>query len=1044
MDNKTIFSKSAKGLREATGETSKLPRALRNILKEIDGKRTLVDLQEKFSKYSAEDLNEALKGLVDEGYIRETIRADQKPVVPAPSQPVQAPDDDEDDLDFTTLVQPAAKAEPPTVNKSLQDEALLKQQAMRAKAEADAKLKAEAQARASKLMDELARQKVETQARREADEKARAEAAAKARQMAAEKAKLEALKRAKKEAEEKARHEAEALVRAKAEALAKKQAEEKARQEAEARREAEELARKEAEARAQKEAEEKARQEVEAKARRDAEELAKREAEERIRRELEEKLRKEIEEKARLEAQEKAKKEAAEQARREAEEQARKEAEAQEKREAEERIRRELEEKLRREAEEKARQEAEAQAKREAEEKIRLELEERLKKEAEEKARLAAELQARLEVEELARKDAEEKARQEAEHRERKEAEERVRSELEERLKKESEEKVRLAAELQARQQAEEKQRLENEERARTEAEERLKREMEEQLRKENAEKARLEAEARAKKEADELATKEAEAKARYEAEETARKQAADRVRAEAEEKARRDAEKAREEAAVLARQETEEKARLAAEEKARCEAEDRVRKEAEEKAQKEAEEQARAEEEFKASLAAREKARREAEERARHQAEEDEAKREARDQVRRKAEEVAAAKLQDKSERRQLKVGKLITLICIALVLLGLGLVHVISFDGRAAQFETTASEQFGQPVKIEGVHFSLFPRPRWRLNGVTIGGNGQVKVSKIDAVIDPAGLFGGSAAFKSVTLDSPVISEEAVSWLLFGKAKTQGVRLEQVLARNVLLESSNIGLPRFNAKADVAKDGRWLKISLDFSNKDIFADLRPKGESIEFDLNASTFLPPFGGSFVFEDFTAKGSFDASGMTIDDFAGRNYGGSFNGRATLKWVSAWSLEGTVIAKQVDMKKISPDLFSGGRVDGKARYTMQAKEAKSLFSGAHLEGNFVIGQGELSAVDLMHLLQNGGDSGKTGFRQIDGNFVRDGDATRIQQIRLDAGILSASGSAEIDASEGVHGRFATNYKFDNQQSRGSATLSGTLKTPKFSR
>ena len=252
MDNKTIFSKSAKGLREATGETSKLPRVLRNILKEIDGKRTLADLQDKFSKYSEEDLNEALKSLTDEGYIRETIRADQKAAAPDLPQ-LQRPqaDDGGEDLDFTSLAQPAAMVEPPVANRPVQNETLLKQQAIRAKEEADARLKAEAQVRASKLKEELARQKAETQARLEAEEKARIQAEAKTRQIAEEKAKREALDRAKKEADEKARREAEVAARAKAEAMAKAQAE------ARAKREAEELIRRELEEKLRKEAAEK-------------------------------------------------------------------------------------------------------------------------------------------------------------------------------------------------------------------------------------------------------------------------------------------------------------------------------------------------------------------------------------------------------------------------------------------------------------------------------------------------------------------------------------------------------------------------------------------------------------------------------------------------------------------------------------------------------------------------------------------------------------------------------------------------------------------
>jgi hypothetical protein len=46
MDRKTVFTKTAKGLMEATGETRILSRALRNLLKEIDDRVTSGGLQE--------------------------------------------------------------------------------------------------------------------------------------------------------------------------------------------------------------------------------------------------------------------------------------------------------------------------------------------------------------------------------------------------------------------------------------------------------------------------------------------------------------------------------------------------------------------------------------------------------------------------------------------------------------------------------------------------------------------------------------------------------------------------------------------------------------------------------------------------------------------------------------------------------------------------------------------------------------------------------------------------------------------------------------
>jgi hypothetical protein len=47
MDRKTVFTKTTKGLMEATGKTRVLSQDLRNLLKENDGRVTFGGLQEK-------------------------------------------------------------------------------------------------------------------------------------------------------------------------------------------------------------------------------------------------------------------------------------------------------------------------------------------------------------------------------------------------------------------------------------------------------------------------------------------------------------------------------------------------------------------------------------------------------------------------------------------------------------------------------------------------------------------------------------------------------------------------------------------------------------------------------------------------------------------------------------------------------------------------------------------------------------------------------------------------------------------------------------
>ena len=85
MDRTTVFTKTAKGLMEATGKTSVLSRDLRALLKEIDGKATMAEVQTRFGKMPEPKLQEALNTLAKDDFIREFAQATQTPAPPSRS-----------------------------------------------------------------------------------------------------------------------------------------------------------------------------------------------------------------------------------------------------------------------------------------------------------------------------------------------------------------------------------------------------------------------------------------------------------------------------------------------------------------------------------------------------------------------------------------------------------------------------------------------------------------------------------------------------------------------------------------------------------------------------------------------------------------------------------------------------------------------------------------------------------------------------------------------------------------------------------------------
>jgi hypothetical protein len=496
MNPTAIYSKSGKGVQEASGKTSFLDRSDRAVLSAIDGRATLADVAKKVGKTFDSAFQTLIGKLDKDGFIREAspgAAPAAKPGAPAGKPAAKSADAGGfGDLDFSMLgtskaaspapsrpaappAKPSAPPPPPPppppkpkVDPAAEAAAKAQQSALQ-KAREEAEAKADAERQRIKL---------------EAEAKMRAEMEAKARDEASQKIKLEAERKAKEEADAKIKAAREAAARAAAEAKAKADAEAKARVEAERKaREEAERARKAAEEEARK-----AREEAE-RIRKAAEEEARkaREEAERIRKAAEEQARKAREEAERIR---KAAEEEARKAREEAERAARRKArEEEEQREEEERAakRRQQEEEEQREAEEAASRKkkkkdeeapAPAPAKSEAAGGLdslmadldsfttREEADRKEKEEAERKAQEAAAQRAREEEERRAREEAERKQKEEA----------RARKEEEKRRKREDEEALAKKRE------AEEKRLRDEEEKRKKEADERARKAKQEEV----------------------------------------------------------------------------------------------------------------------------------------------------------------------------------------------------------------------------------------------------------------------------------------------------------------------------------------------------------------------------------------------------------------------------------------------------------------------------------------------------------------------------------------------------------------------------------
>ena len=720
--------------------------------------------------------------------------------------------------------------------------------------------------------------------------------------------------------------------------------------------------------------------------------------------------------------------------------------------EAEARARGLAEQKARAEAETRAR--AEAKAKAEAEARARVEAEARARREAEERARVESELKARLEEERRAREEVERKAKDEAQ---------RLAREAEDRARREAEDKARREAdELRAQLEAERKAREEAERRAREEAERREK------------------AEARRGEDEQRRATEDEERKAREEAERREKAEAERRAKEDEERKAREEAErKSREEAEARRREEDQRRAREDKERKAREEAERREKAEAEQRAKEEEERRAREEEERRADQAEAERAasERQAKEdsKARAKAEAEaaaQARKEARARERARTKERKEEETVEKEEaieegveeplevpsrpvtqapvteaprekfRKPRNWARLISLGMFVLLIGALAAIHVMPID--AQPFAKAAQDRFGEPVRIGAVRFSLIPRPHLSFERVTIGTDPQLKIASISAVPELGDMFAPRKVFKSVEIDGLVLPAAFASRVLWGKGSEDALRVERVTVKKLKIELSGMALPTLGADAVFGPAG-LQKAQLTGGQGGLAVTLQQDGGKTLIEIAAKQLTLPFAEKITLDDFSGKGTLGPQELTLREAEVRAYDGVLSGNARLSWRDVLSFEGEFTTRSMDAAKLAAPALSGGRLEGKGVYRMKGADAEKLMASAHMEGTFSVQKGTLGNVDLTRLLQGGGGSGGTTlFSEMNGSFLAEANRIQFRQIRLSAGLLSATGAAEVDAQKNLSGRFQVELRAQASQARATLAIGGKLDAPQFNR
>jgi hypothetical protein len=709
-------------------------------------------------------------------------------------------------------------------------------------------------------------------------------------------------------------------------------------------------------------------------------------------------------------------------------------------------------------AEARARAEAEAQAmaraRAEAEAAAKRQATQATGAEAELKARLKEEIEARIrsEMEELLRNEFEDKTRAEMQAQIMEEAKLAAKAELEERLR---EERQALAgAEMEARKKAEteSRARADNEAKLRAQAEARAAAETEARIKAEDeSRKLRREAE-RAREEASERAKEQEETNRRLEAERRGKIEAEARAEVEAEERERREKElQGTIEAERKAKEEAEMRARIEARARETIEEDTRVKVQAE----IEGDMTKRAEIEGKAQAKAymHAKAKAESDEDERLRGEQAKRAREIADVLRTKVEpDDAAPDSSAPSARRRAKkkssIVKPAFYSLVGIVLLGIILLHVVPLRAYTAKVERAMAAWLHDDVSIGSMTFRLIPTPHLKVESIAVGKLLDAKASTGRIYMDIATLFGEKPNINSIELDNVTISNDAVKRIaIWGRpeGKSEAGGIDSIKLRAVTLDVKPSPGP-FDATLSFARNGALRQAFISSAGAWTLG-LKPVGNGMDLDFYARNWTLPVGAALPVSEVKLTGNWTGNEIVVPEFEADAMEGKIQGTLRVTWGPGVKLETDLSVTKVLAKELAAaftkDISLSGKVDGNFSLATEGPTLEALFTSPRGQGKFRVGEGSISNIDLVAVMQSdaaGQRAGVTKFAELTGELTSADHRTSYRNIALQGGVLRGNGNIDVGANSALSGRLLLEIRSQVAQDKGAFSVSGTVGRP----
>ena len=435
------------------------------------------------------------------------------------------------------------------------------------------------------------------------------------------------------------------------------------------------------------------------------------------------------------------------------------------------------------------------------------------------------------------------------------------------------------------------------------------------------------------------------------------------------------------------------------------------------------------------------------AEQRAKAQAAvQEQAKAEGKEQVGQIPQAKAAPRVA-RARGKPLPWGKMAAGLVVLSLLLAAALPYVWPMQDYAAKMENQMSAQMRQPVHIGHLRATLLPLPKLELQDVSVGNAQELKAGNVVLNFGMSALFSEVKAIGRVEIDNLTLSagsfDKALGWLQAAGGDAHYPIAHMVL-RNASVSGEGITLPSVSGSADLDAQGHFTKVVLGSENGKLGIELKPQQSRWQVALNIKESTLPLLPGIPFNEFNAKGEVDEGAARFNEIDGRLYGGALMGNANLTWQNGWQMQGHVTVKAMELQNALPQFGVTGEMEGDASFTLSGTKLPQLTNALNLDGSFVVKKGVINNIDMVETASSGNRSGAAGgrthFDELSGVLQADNSGQHLRQIKISAGVMSASGAVDVSPGGQLSGRLNVDLKMRAGLGSVPLSLSGPAGKP----